>query len=68
MPSIRKRKDKWQVQIRIKDAPPLAKSFTLKQDAERWAREMEAQAQICERGAQTIIFDLHDCHIARHVN
>jgi integrase len=45
MPSIRKRGDKWQVQIRIKDAPPLAKSFTLKQDAERWAREMEAQAQ-----------------------
>jgi integrase len=48
MPSIRKRNDKWQVQVRIKDAPPVSKSFTLKQDAERWAREMEAQAQ---RGA-----------------
>jgi hypothetical protein len=45
MPSIRRRGDKWQVQIRIKDAPVLAKSFNLKQDAERWAREMEVQAQ-----------------------
>ncbi|MGI9514056.1 MAG: site-specific integrase, partial [Anderseniella sp.] len=45
MPSIRKRRDKWQVQVRLKDSPPVAKLFTLKQDAERWAREKEAQAQ-----------------------
>jgi integrase len=45
MPAIRRRGDKWQVQVRIKGSAPLAKSFNLKQDAERWAREMEAQAQ-----------------------
>jgi integrase len=44
MASIRKRRDKWQVQIRRKGFGVLSRSFHVRKDAEAWARQMEVQA------------------------
>jgi len=44
MATLRKRAEKWQVQIRRRGQANLTKSFLLKKDAERWARHMEVQA------------------------
>src|SRR5262245_33286242 len=44
MASIRKRGDKWQVQIRRSALPSVTKSFHVSKDARAWARHMEAQA------------------------
>lgn len=44
MASIRKRANRWQVQVRRKHASPISKSFLLKADAEAWARSMEVEA------------------------
>jgi integrase len=41
MATIRKRGDRWHVQIRRKGAKPLTRSFLHKRDAERWARDNE---------------------------
>jgi hypothetical protein len=41
MASIRRRKDRWQVQVRRKGSLPTTRSFTLRTDAEAWAREVE---------------------------
>jgi integrase len=43
MATIRKLRGKWQAQVRRKGMAPRAKSFAFKQDAERWARDLEAQ-------------------------
>jgi len=43
MASIRKRNDKWQVQIRQKGHAPISRSFRLKRDAEVWARQTETR-------------------------
>lgn len=42
MASIRSRNGKWQARITRKGEQPLAKSFQSKQDAERWARQVES--------------------------
>lgn len=47
MPTIRKRADKWQAQVRRAGHPPLSKSFTTKGDAVAWAREKE---RLIDRG------------------
>jgi integrase len=44
MASIRKRNDKWHVQIRRKGSPALTRSFTTRADAQRWARQIESEA------------------------
>ncbi len=44
MATIRKRGTKWQVIVRRKGVAPLARSFTLKTDADEWARHIETQA------------------------
>ena len=41
MASFRKRNEKWQVQIRRKDAPSINKTFTKLGDARFWARQVE---------------------------
>lgn len=41
MATIRKRNDRWHVQIRRKGTPSLTRSFARKDDAARWARETE---------------------------
>ncbi len=42
MASIRNRNGKWQARITRKGQFPVAKSFQSKQDAERWARQIES--------------------------
>jgi integrase len=44
MASIRKRNDRWHVQVRKQGYASVTKSFVLKSDAQEWAREMERQA------------------------
>ena len=44
MASIRKHRDKWQVQIRRKGRGALSRSFHVLKDAEEWARHMEVLA------------------------
>ena len=47
MATLRKRSGKWQVQIR-KDDHHLTKTFQLKEDAQRWAREHERRIDLGE--------------------
>jgi integrase len=44
MASIRRRGDKWQVQVRRSGQQPVARTFHTKKDAETWARQMEVLA------------------------
>ena len=41
MASIRKRNKRWEVRIRRNGRPTQTKTFTLKSDANKWAREIE---------------------------
>lgn len=41
MATIRKRKDKWQVQVRRFGYGPMSRSFVQRRDAETWARQTE---------------------------
>jgi len=41
MATIRKRGTKWQVQVRREGSPSVSKSFSIKDDAVRWARHQE---------------------------
>ena len=50
MAAIRKRGNRWQVQIRRKGAAPLAKTFKLFSDAKEWARHQERLADRGELG------------------
>ncbi|MCV3766180.1 tyrosine-type recombinase/integrase [Rhizobium sp. TRM95796] len=43
MASIRKLRGRWQAQVRRRGTKPRCKSFDTRQEAERWARELEAQ-------------------------
>lgn len=52
MASIRSRNDKWQARITRKGQAPVAKSFHSKQDAEKWARQLEAEI---DKGSYTNI-------------
>jgi integrase len=47
MASLRKRGTKWQAQIRREGFPALVKTFQLREDAQRWAREQE---RLIDRG------------------
>jgi hypothetical protein len=44
MATIRKLRGRWQAQMRRRGIPPRAKSFNKRIDAERWARDLEAEA------------------------
>lgn len=44
MATIRKRTEKWHVQIRRKGSPSLTRSFLTKADAQAWARQIETEA------------------------
>jgi integrase len=48
MATIRKRRSKWQVQIRRSGYPSLSRSFLSKQDAQRWGREQERLVDLGE--------------------
>ena len=44
MATIRKRRDKWQVQIRRRGMSPVSRSFLIRKDAYTWARQVEVEA------------------------
>lgn len=44
MATIRKLRGRWQAQVRRRGVPPRAKSFDKRTDAERWARDLEGEA------------------------
>lgn len=73
MASIRKHRNKWQVQIRIKGTKPVTKSFQKKSDATAWARITESEITrgvfVDPRKAEAITFaDAIDRHIQEHPN
>ncbi len=43
MATIRKLRGRWQAQVRRRGLKPRCKSFDSKTDAEKWARDLEAQ-------------------------
>ncbi|MBN2433161.1 MAG: site-specific integrase, partial [Acidobacteria bacterium] len=43
MATIRKRNNRYQVQIRLKGKAPVSETFTRKTDAERWAAKTETE-------------------------
>ena len=45
MATFRRRKNKWQVQVRVLGAQPLSKTFIRKEEAQRWALDTEVQIQ-----------------------
>lgn len=54
MATFRKRGAKWQAQVRLQGHAPLSRSFTLKSDAELWARQTEAAIERGDiQGART---------------
>ena len=57
MATIRKRNNRWQVQVRRKGFAPIARSFELKSDAQEWAREIERQADRKELATDTRILE-----------
>lgn len=48
MATLRKRSDKWQVQIRRLGHDPVSRSFANRKDAETWARDVERRLDIGE--------------------
>lgn len=46
MATIRKRHDKWQVQVRKQGCRPVSKSFSTKREALAWAREVESRLEV----------------------
>lgn len=50
MATFRNRHGKWQARVQRKGQQPVSKSFQTKQDAERWARSVEAEI---DRGSYT---------------
>ena len=46
MASVRKHGDKWQARVQRKDEPSVAKSFSSKSDALKWARSVESQLDL----------------------
>ncbi len=45
MATFRKRRGKWQVQVRREGQPALSRTFTLRKDALTWARDIEAKQE-----------------------
>jgi integrase len=45
MATFRRRKGKWQVQVRVLGAQPLSRTFIRKEEAQRWALDTEVQIQ-----------------------
>ena len=56
MAYIRKHRDKWQSIIRVQGHPHLAKSFTSRTDAKRWAIEQELKIRREDAGVAKIHF------------
>ena len=57
MATIRKLRRRWQAQVRRRGMKPHCKSFDTKIDAEKWARELEAQVDRFGAAPDTRILD-----------
>jgi hypothetical protein len=57
MATLRQRNGKWQAQVRIKGHAPRSKSFHSKRDAERWARQTEAELEATALGVDPRVLD-----------
>ncbi len=57
MASIRKRNDKYQVQIRRKGFPPVSRCFRNLKDAKEWSRHMETLADRKDLPVDTKVLD-----------
>lgn len=62
MATLRKRKSKWQVQVRRQGQPALSRTFILQADARAWARTVEAgmnrgEALVAPRPLRTLTVD-----------
>lgn len=57
MATIRKRNDRWQVQVRRKGFDSVSRSFALRNDALEWAREIERQADRQELAADRKVLE-----------
>ena len=47
MATLRRRNNKWQVQVRIRNYGATSKTFINKKDALQWGREKEIELQRC---------------------
>lgn len=45
MATIRKRNNRYQVQVRVRGANTLSRTFSVKADAQRWAKQMDLRAE-----------------------
>lgn len=70
MATIRRRNNRYQVQIRRFGTKPLTKTFSLKADAERWARQTEVMADRGITGSEicgkTLLKELLHRYLERH--
>ncbi|MBF9235004.1 tyrosine-type recombinase/integrase [Microvirga alba] len=57
MATIRKRGDKWQVQVRRNGSPSLSRSFFHKADAQAWARQVELEADRSDLGPNAAVLN-----------
>jgi integrase len=67
MATIRRHYGKWQAQVRRANYPSQTKSFTLKKDAEEWARKIEIQIQQDNFGIRQRNFPLFKEIILRYL-
>ncbi len=72
MATIRKLRDKWQAQVRLKGIKPITKSFIKKSDAVDWSRVIESQVTlgtyVDPRASERITLDsLIDLYLQRKV-
>ena len=67
MAYIRKHRDKWQSIIRVQGHPHLAKSFTSRTDAKRWATETELKIRREDAGIAKIKFPKFEDVARRYV-
>lgn len=57
MATIRKLSGRWQAQVRRRGMKPGCKSFDSKIEAEKWARELEAQVDRFGAAPDTLILE-----------
>lgn len=69
MATIRNRNGRWHVQIRKANARPISRTFTLRKDAEIWARETERHIELegCVVSKRKMLLDTLSVLISRYV-
>jgi hypothetical protein len=55
MATFRNRRGKWQARVQRKRQQPVSKSFQSKQDAEKWARQLESEMYMGSYGNMALV-------------